>query len=889
MFGKAAGYVEARASKQVIPFVGRETELQYLQQAFETVIATHAPKFILIEGDFGVGKTTLINRFLAQANETHSSILIGRGTCSNETEMNGLLPFGELLENLAQTGSQSKVIPSNWMDFVKNIAPAWISIVPVVGGAVAAGVQTTVELQKALGHSGYRQENVFVQFTNALLKLAEQQPVIVFLDDLQWADVSSLELLAHLARQVKARAILFLCAYRPEAKETSRNADHFNACRVKILRPEIGSELEMHEGIHVAAYLFQRYSRHDLSTKIIADIQTATDGHPLFVSQLFSLWEETGVMVETTDANAQPIWKLSADASAHLTIPANMQVVLEQRLRLMGDELRKIATSASVEGEEFSAQVVAQLAKFAESDVYDPLETLEHRYWLIQEHHTKEFGDTFLDMYRFTHRFFRDYIYSKLDAGKRRNMHRAVGECLETLCCNNLEQIASQLAVHFREARQPKKAAKYALLAAQFEQSRYAWSEGEEWCEFGLKLLENVSVDTEINQLKLDLLKRSGNGYSKSGNFTQAEQNYQTALALAQKIQVKPEQIAELCAELAHIYAQEGFRQKSIKYVEQGQKILSEHEKDIPFGEIHLKLAWQYIANQSRQGNKRIVVESLPRLLEEAKRLHQTDEIEYIIALIHNSLSSALSVLCLYEEAIIHNQKSVALLEKIGEQGLAAGFSVNLANKYKILGKYQEGLALASRAFEIASKVGSLDDMLYAKAKKGTFLLELGKLSQALQELEEAKALMQQSGSGWYTPTLYADLALTYLALKDIPNAYQYGINSLAEAQKTDQEVDRADAFDTLGMVESSRKNWDKAVDYFNQAVSAHEKIGDHRKEAIARCHFADALLRQGKSAEAESLLRQALAVFQELKLEHEIKKAEELLAKVTHIEEATC
>lgn len=599
-------------SGKITPFVGRETELQYLQQTFNAVIEQNAPKFILIEGDFGIGKTALVEHFLEPIEQTDPSVLIGRGTCSNETEMNGLLPFGELLEDLAQTGSQANVITSNWMDFVKNIAPAWISVVPVIGNAVAAGVQTAIEWQKVSGHSSYRQENVFVQFTNALLKLAEKQPIIVFLDDLQWADVSSLELLVYLARQVKERAILFLCAYRPEAKEISRNADHFNTFRVKILRPETGSELKMHEGINVAAYLFQRYLRHDLTANVIADIQTTTDGHPLFVSQLFSLWEETGVIVKTTDANAQPIWKLSADDKAHLTIPDNMQVVLEQRLRLMGDELRKIATSASVEGEEFSAQVVAQLAKFEESDVYDPLEILEHRYWLIQEDETKELGETILDMYRFTHRFFRDYIYSKLDAGKRRNLHRAVGDCLEMLYRSNLEQIASQLAVHFREARQPKKAAKYALLAAQFEQSHYAWVEAEEWCEFGLNLLQCISPDPVLNQLRIDLLTQSGDGYYKSGKFLQADQRYREALALAQEIEVKPEQIVELCTKIADTSEGEGDINETMRFVEQGQRLLTEHQDTIPYSELHIKLGWMFAVTQWRQGRSTFVAEYIP-------------------------------------------------------------------------------------------------------------------------------------------------------------------------------------------------------------------------------------------------------------------------------------
>lgn len=78
-----------------------------------------------------------------------------------------------------------------------------------------------------------------------------------------------------------------------------------------------------------------------------------------------------------------------------------------------------------------------------------------------------------------------------------------------------------------------------------------------------------------------------------------------------------------------------------------------------------------------------------------------------------------------------------------------------------------------------------------------------------------------------------------------------------------------------------ARQEIESAIAHFNQAISLHEQCGDRHKAARTRCHFADALLQQGKPAEAETLLRQALTVFQELKLDHEIKKAEDFWRSV--------
>ena len=96
-------------------------------------------------------------------------------------------------------------------------------------------------------------------------------------------------------------------------------------------------------------------------------------------------------------------------------------------------------------------------------------------------------------------------------------------------------------------------------------------------------------------------------------------------------------------------------------------------------------------------------------------------------------------------------------------------------------------------------------------------------------------------------------------------------------------KLDIAYALDTIGQVKAARYDWTLAEQHFNQAISTYEQIGNRHKAARTRCHFAATLIQQGKPAKAESLLRQALAVFQELKLEHEIIKAQELLTKVGH------
>jgi|GEM_PF-6002388 len=355
------------------PFVGRENDLQKLHEALQQVMNTRKPRFFFIQGDFGVGKTKLAERFLSEAAAQIPSVLIGLGKCAIETELSGLTPFSHFLNNLArQKGFGSDKL----LEIIKEVAPAWINFI--------AGFSETSE-SKASKHSSFSQENVFVQFTNALARIAKTQPVIVFIDDLHWADGSSLSLLFHLAQYLQNCPVFFISAYRPvEAMETGSNAPLFREIRANMIR-QGATESEMRIGIDVAGYVRQKYPLNTFPAELVGYAQKITEGHALFVSQVFSLWEDTGVIVSEPNSDGQTFWKMAKTPDEYSAIPKTLSEVLEERIRLMEDNLRDILTCASVEGEDFTAQVIARLKKIEEYEVCESLETLERRYRLVQE------------------------------------------------------------------------------------------------------------------------------------------------------------------------------------------------------------------------------------------------------------------------------------------------------------------------------------------------------------------------------------------------------------------------------------------------------------------------------------------------------------------------
>jgi len=324
-----------------------------------------------------------------------------------------LTPFSHFLNNIAK---KEGFRTDSLLEILREVAPAWINF--ITGGL------SDLEESRTHRTGSFTQENVFVQFSNTLYQMAKRQPVIVFIDDLHWADGSSLNLLFHLSRYLQDCSVFFIFAYRPvEAMEIGSNAPLFRKIRANLISHGT-KELELRIGIEVVGYVQQRYPFNTFPIELTEYAQNFTEGHALFVSQMFSLWEDTFVIVPEHNPEGQTVWNVAKNVQEYSAIPQSLSEVLEERIRLMENNLRDILTCASVEGEDFTAQVIACLKKVEEYKVCECLETLEHRYRLVQEQGEKHIDSKVIEFYRFVHRFFREHIYQKLSQGGEFSINR---------------------------------------------------------------------------------------------------------------------------------------------------------------------------------------------------------------------------------------------------------------------------------------------------------------------------------------------------------------------------------------------------------------------------------------------------------------------------------
>jgi ABC-type oligopeptide transport system substrate-binding subunit/DNA-binding SARP family transcriptional activator len=566
---------EAAVESERPAFVARERELAQLDAYLE---GTRNGKggLVFVTGGPGRGKTALMGEFARRAMDTHDDLLVGMGSCNAYSGIGDpYLPFRGVLSML--TGD----VESRWAAGAisrEGARRTWAAMPQAIQALLARGpalmdifVSGPALLSRAAGRAPDRppwlgrlenlveagkaqpgelaQSQLFESYTEVLRALAAQHPLLLLLDDLQWADNASISLLFHLGRELAdgGARILIVGAYRPDEVALGRPASASSA----------GRERERHPLEKVLAELRRRYGDAwvDLARADEAEgrpfvdalIDTEpnrldegfreallrhTGGHPLFTVELLRAMQERGDLVKDGPTGGDGAW-IQGPALDWDGLPARVEAVIEQRIRRLDDKLRDALSIASVEGETFTAQVVARVGEMGERQLLRALsQELEKRHRLVREGELSAVGANRLSRYRFAHALYQAYLYNGLGAGERALLHQEVGDALETLYAGCDEEILPQLAHHYAEAGTSEKAIDYLIRAGDQARLAYAHAEPADHYRRALGFLKERG---EYHRAARTLMKL-GLTHHNAFQFQRARQAYDEGFDLWQRV-----------------------------------------------------------------------------------------------------------------------------------------------------------------------------------------------------------------------------------------------------------------------------------------------------------------------------------------------------------------
>jgi DNA-binding SARP family transcriptional activator len=548
------------AGKLISPqqFVAREKELSRLHAFLARTLGGRGG-MAFISGGPGQGKTALLGEFTRQVLDTHRNLLVAAGYCSAISGVgNPYMPFRQALSML--TGDvegrwAASLISRNharrlW-SAMPVVIPALLGTGPSLIGTLLSGevllrrmkgalidqpewqdhLQELIE-RKKMGGGDLDQRFLFDQYGEVLSTVANQLPFVLLLDDIQWMDMASIDLLFHLARRLASASnpLLIICAYRPEEITSGHAGDRHPLERIlqeiECIFGEVWVDLdnvgEFENRHFVNAFLDTERNR--FSVDFREKLFRRTGGHPLFTIELLRVMHERGEVVP--DMHADGAWIEGPSLNWNL-LPTRVEAVIESRILRLNPELKEILSIASIEGDQFTVQVVTAVQNDTEISILRGLRKLEKLYRLVKEIGEFQSGDVRVTRYQFSHILVREYVYQQLSLGEQRILHGQVARALVDQYGNQLDEIAAQLAHHFYKAGIYDLAYQYAVMAAQKAAGAFAHSEAVTLYTLAIELAPKITLE---GTALVDLFLKRGRAVEILGDFDRARVDYETAL-----------------------------------------------------------------------------------------------------------------------------------------------------------------------------------------------------------------------------------------------------------------------------------------------------------------------------------------------------------------------
>ncbi|HNS50651.1 MAG TPA: BTAD domain-containing putative transcriptional regulator [Anaerolineae bacterium] len=508
------GFLTGRAAPGARPvFVAREAELARLGRYLEAALSGRGQVAFVVGGP-GRGKTALLAEFARRAMEAQPDLLLAMGSGGAYAGTGDpYLPFREVLAMLTgdvearwAAGSVAAYHARRIWEALPEVGTVLVERGAGLVGTLLPGREVLARARAAaVGEAGWlgrlarlaaeemparglEQSHLFEQYSNVLLDLSEQRPLLVVIDDLQWADLASIGLLFHLSRRIERGRILIAGAYRPhelaQVRDGGRHPLEPALAGVPQRFGDVWLDLaatdEAEGRLFVDRFLDTEPNR--LSAGFREALFGRTGGHALFTIELLQGMQERGCLRRDEETR----WVESEELDWG-RLPARAEAAIAERIDRLPAELRELLAAASVEGEEFTAQAAALVLGMDELQVLRLLRReLAARHRLVRKQGEVRLDGRSLSRYRFSHYLVQYHLYQGTDEGERRVLHLRTGEALENLYEGHLEEAAVQLARHF--AGDPERERRYCKMAGERAAAQFANEEAVRYLSRALEL-----------------------------------------------------------------------------------------------------------------------------------------------------------------------------------------------------------------------------------------------------------------------------------------------------------------------------------------------------------------------------------------------------------------
>lgn len=805
--------------------VGRTSELAQLQQQLS--IAQQArEQLVLVSGEPGVGKTRLANELLAYARQTGAVVL--RGGCYEYEATTPYLPIVEALREWVHWQSDETL-----KAYLNGTAPELAKLAPEIESKL--GPQTA----NAPLPPTEERLRLFDNVARFLSRLAAAHGLVIFLDDLHWADQGTLGLLHYLVRHLRNERVMILGAYR----EVELDRMHpLATALVEWNRERIATRISLTRLSRddTGLLLATLFGQTTISTDFSAALYRETEGNPFFVEEVVkALIEQGEIYRENENWNRKQI--------AELAIPQSVKEAIGRRLSRLSDGCIEMLRTAAALGKVFRYAELSASARANEEELLDALDEATAAQLLRANSN---------DTFAFTHDKIREVLYEELNPIRRRRLHQRIGETLENLYTDGEEHV-SDLAYHFMQSGDLARSLDYAMRAAKAAARVFAYDDALKFYEQAhesAEALQRTDTLAEIEEKRGDIRRMRGEIAPAVAHY---EQGYALATTTAQR--------ATLHVKIGLAYSPVG-DMRGIAALEQALTELDQERQG-----AQLAFALALIGRHHHYHTEHYkALEFLERARVIAEPLDSAPTLETI----YSFMSGTYQHLTRYAESNEWARRCIALGERKNHaEARALGYEF-LAENAAGCGYWDETLDYAAQDRAIGLGIGSMARVAWADFPASTALHGKGDLRVARQTAMRGLEIAEQLGENRLASGLEPLLARILTDLGDAAEAKKYAERGFAHSEELGQIVLGVWARHGLGYWHLMRGEFEEAARLCEEAMMMLKASETRGARNQIGAFAAVAFLQAGRIEEAEATVEGALALAEEARTPHYVAMA---------------
>jgi class 3 adenylate cyclase/tetratricopeptide (TPR) repeat protein len=836
---------DVSAERGLTPFVGRERELELLLDGFEWARAGRGQAFSII-AEAGVGKSRILYEFRkALANE---EVTFLEGRCLSYSRGVAYHPVIDTLKSnfnihddhgdLEIREKIKKGLKILAVDEASTL-PYLLELLSVKDSGIE-GLSLSPEARK------YR---IIEALNRIVLKGSEMRPLVMVIEDLHWIDNSSEERFKSLLDCISGARVFLVFTYRPNFVHTWGGRSYHSQLNL--------NRLSNRESLTMVAHILSTVEMdRDLEDLILEK----TEGIPLFIEEFIRSLKEMEIIEERN--NRYHITK----GIQGVTIPSTIQDVIMARVDTLPEGAKEVLQTGSVIEREFTYEIIKQITGFPEKELMSNLSALKDSELLYER------GIYPRSTYIFKHALTREVVYDSILTKRRKALHNEIGNAIEGMTKNNIEEHYGVLSQHYMTSENYEKGAEYSRLAAKKARKGASFNEAITYGEKSATCLEKLPRTEDVERKIIDARVTLGLYYNQMFHHVEAKEAVDPVmeLALERDYRKRVSQIYSIIG--TYSFMTEGDYPKAFHYLQEALKI-AEELNDIN----SLWIANHWIGHALAENSE---FEGALAHLNKALEISTAANIPWSISAMKS---------CIANTVYNHqgraglgcqlNQESLRIAEDSGDTLSKAEAYTSRGCSFYLKGSLSEAEEFLLKGVAYCERLNFFSWGGPANACLGDICFEKGEYQKSQEYYKRAISLLEQ-GRLWPSLTNLYNLALVRAKVKnDEKNIDVESLHEYADKNKMKSYDGLIARYISEILSHIDNRNIDVAEDWIKRAIESDNKNGMlwwHLAKDYTL--YADLLNKKGHQPMAEDNLNKALAIFLECGADGWVKNVEEEL-----------